>query len=312
MKNILITGGAGFVGHHLTNKLLKEKKNKVIIVDNKSNANTNFINEFEDFKNSFSERAVFYKKDIREPLFDIFKKEDIDTCIHLAAKISILEAILKTEETIDVNVNGTLNVLETCSKHKVKNFVFASSAAVYGNPNKWPVTEDFKLEPIDPYGASKIAGEALVSAYKNLGKIPHAVKLRFFNIYGEGQSQAYAGVINNFYQRLSKGLAPIIFGNGKQTREFVSVNDVVNAILLAGETQINTPEAFNIAVGKPISINELAKIMIKNFGLDIEPIYETPRPGDAMFAQAEISKAKEILNFRTSRDLEIELKNIFT
>ena len=312
MKNILITGGAGFVGHHLTNKLLKEKKNKVIIVDNKSNANTNFINEFEDFKNSFSERAVFYKKDIREPLFDIFKKEDIDTCIHLAAKISILEAILKTEETIDVNVNGTLNVLETCSKHKVKNFVFASSAAVYGNPNKWPVTEDFKLEPIDPYGASKIAGEALVSAYKNLGKIPHAVKLRFFNIYGEGQSQAYAGVINNFYQRLSKGLAPIIFGNGKQTREFVSVNDVVNAILLAGETQIDTPEAFNIAVGKPISINELAKIMIKNFGLDIEPIYEEPRPGDAMFAQAEISKAKEILNFRTSRDLEIELKNIFT
>ena len=111
MKNILITGGAGFVGHHLTNKLLKEKKNKVIIVDNKSNANTNFINEFEDFKNSFSERAVFYKKDIREPLFDIFKKEDIDTCIHLAAKISILEAILKTEETIDVNVNGTLKCI---------------------------------------------------------------------------------------------------------------------------------------------------------------------------------------------------------
>ncbi|HEU5172554.1 MAG TPA: GDP-mannose 4,6-dehydratase, partial [Nitrososphaeraceae archaeon] len=312
MKNILITGGAGFVGHHLTKKLLKEKANRVIIIDNNSNTNTPFLKEFENFKNSFKERAVFYRKDIREPLFDIFQKEDIDTCIHLAAKISILESILKTEETIDVNVKGTLNVLEACSNNNVKNFVFASSAAVYGSVNKWPITEDFKLEPLDPYGASKIAGEALVSAYKNLGKIPYAVKLRFFNIYGEGQSQAYAGVITNFYQRLSKGLAPIIFGNGKQTRDFVSVNDVVDAILLAAEAQINTAEAFNITVGKQISINELAKIMINNFGLDIEPIYEDTRPADPMIAYADVSKAKEILNFRASKDLAVELKNMFT
>ena len=150
------------------------------------------------------------------------------------------------------------------------------------------------------------------SPYKNSGKISHAVKLRFFNIYGKGQSQAYVGVLNNFYQRLSKRLAPIIFGCGKQTREFVSVNDVVNAILLAAETKINTAEIFNIAVGKPISINELAKIMINNFGLDIDPIYEDARPGDAMFAHADVSKASEILNFRTSKDLETELKNMFT
>ena len=312
MKNILITGGAGFVGHHLTKKLLEEKSTRVIIIDNKSNANNTFINEFENFKNSFKERAVFYKKDIREPLFDIFQKENIDTCIHLAAKISIVESILEPEETIDVNVKGTLNVLEACSNNNVKNFVFASSAAVYGGVNNWPVTEDFKLEPLDPYGASKIAGEALVSAYKNSGKIPYAVKLRFFNIYGEGQSQSYAGVITNFYQRLSKGLAPIIFGNGKQTRDFVSVNDVVYAILLAAEAQINTAEEFNIAVGKQVSINELAKIMIKNFGLDIMPIYEDARQADPMVVYADVSKANEILNFRASKDLGVELKNMFT
>jgi UDP-glucose 4-epimerase len=201
MRNILVTGGAGFIGHHLVKKLI-EKNCRIEIIDNLSNGNKDFLYELRlDTHNH--EDIVIHNEDIRneEALSNIFKHKEIDTCIHLAAKTSVQESAARPVETIDVNVRGTAAVLEACSKYNVRNFVFASSAAVYGQPRKLPVSEDLIPEPISPYGASKVAGEALVTCYRL--KMKNCQSLRFFNVYGEGQTSAYAGVIIKFIERLS-------------------------------------------------------------------------------------------------------------
>jgi UDP-glucose 4-epimerase len=215
MKNVMVTGGAGFIGVQLLKKLLSIKLDKVIVIDNLSNMNPTFNNILK------SDSLSFYKADIRnkQEILDIIKNEPIDTCIHLAAIVSVLDSINNPDYTIDVNINGTYNVLDACSRTRVKNFIFSSSCAVYGESNNTPLSENDPLMPSSPYGASKAAGEVLVSTYRRMKKIQNAISLRFFNVYGENQNPQYAGVITRFIARLSKGLAPTIFGDGEQTRD---------------------------------------------------------------------------------------------
>jgi len=306
MDHILVTGGAGFIGQHLL-KRLAHLDCKAILIDNLSNANANFQ----------IDNISFHKEDIRnkDSISDIFKCKKIDTCIHLAAKISVPESITNPFDTMDVNIQGTLNMLEACSKNRVDNFVFASSAAAYGEPKKFPMSEGQILNPSSPYGASKLAGELLVSSYGNFGKIQNAISLRFFNVYGEGQTLEYAGVITKFAERLSNGLRPIIYGDGRQTRDFVSVRDAVDAILLALSSDnkmssSSAPRVFNIASGKSISINDLAKTMIRISGLDLLPLYEEERKGDIKNVVADITRAKNILGFEAKEELETGLKQL--
>jgi len=169
------------------------------------------------------------------------------------------------------------------------------------------------LDPTSVYGASKVAGESLVSAYTNLKKIENGISLRFFNVYGKGQSPEYAGVITRFIERLSKRLAPVIYGDGKQTRDFVSVNDVVSAILLAiklGDNKISRYDVFNIATGKAFSINELAQLIIRLSGYDLEPVHEEERKGDIKYNEVDITKSKNILGFAASSNLESDLEAV--
>lgn len=308
MHQILITGGAGFIGQHLLKRLC-QLNCKVTIIDNRSDANANF----------HIDNISFHKEDIRnkDSVSDIFKCEKIDTCIHLAAKISVSESIRNPFDTLDINIGGTLNLLEACSKNRVDNFVFASSAAVYGEPKKLPMSESHILNPLSSYGASKVAGELVVSSYGNFGKIRNATSLRFFNVYGEGQTAEYAGVITKFAERLSKGLRPVIYGDGQQTRDFVYVGDAVNAILLAIESDNKTsspsspaPRAFNVASGKSISINDVAKTMIRISGLDLQPLYEEERKGDIKNVAADMTRAKKILGFAAKEELETGLKRL--
>jgi UDP-glucose 4-epimerase len=308
MNQILVTGGAGFIGQHLLKRLSKLNC-KITVIDIISDANKNFQN------NNIS----FYKEDIRnkDSVSDIFKHEKIDTCIHLAAKISVSDSITNPFDTLDTNIKGTLNVLEACSNNRVENFVFASSAAAYGEPKNLPISEEHKLDPLSPYGASKVAGEVLVSSYGNFGKIQNAISLRFFNVYGEGQTLEYAGVITKFAERLSKGLRPIIYGDGQQTRDFVSVSDVVNAILLATESKNKISSStslaahvFNVASGISISINDLAKTMIRISGLGLEPLYEEERKGDIKSASVDMTRSKSILGFAAKEELEPGLKQL--
>jgi UDP-glucose 4-epimerase len=264
-------------------------------------------------------KIKFYRADIRDKsiVSDIMKHEKTDACVHLAAKMSVEESVRNPEEVVGVNIRGTLSMLEACSQNNVKTLVFASSAAVYGHAKALlPIPEGHVLEPLSPYGATKVAGESLVNSYKNCGKIKNAIILRFFNVYGEGQNKEYAGVITNFADRLSAGLPPVIYGDGRQTRDFVSVEDVTNILVEATvqAEQTGLSSTLNVGTGLPITINELAKKMIHAFGLNniIEPIYREANKGDIIFSLADTSRLKQILKTEAKANIEDELTRIAT
>jgi len=320
MERILITGGAGFIGHHLVSKLLPQRQYRIIVIDNLSTGRKE--NLFSDQSKSVNNGVPlsFYEEDIlnTDRIFNIFKHEGADTCIHLAAKTSVLDSTANPYHTVCVNIIGTLNILEACYKHGVKNFIFASSAAVYGEPQKLPIFEEDPLRPLSMYGASKVAGEALVSSYRSVGKIENAVSLRIFNVYGEGQSPDYAGVITAFIERLSKGLSPIIYGDGTQTRDFIFVQDVVDAIILAAKQSNKEkrfppllPSVFNIGTGIQVSVSDLAIKMIKLFGLDLSPLYrDRVSNEDIRRSCADITRLKKKLKFNITHDLDHGLNQI--
>ena len=339
MYNVLVTGGAGFIGHHLV-KRLSAMGYKITIVDNLSNANGIFLHKikraiqassvstsrFVSLNDNEINNVSFYAEDVRnkDALIDICKGEEIDTCVHLAEKISVPESITNPGDTIDVNIKGTFNVLEACSKTNVKNLVFASSSAVYGESKKSPIPEKEQLDPLSPYGASKIAGEALVSSFKNTEKIQNAVSIRIFNVFGEGQSFGYAGVITKFAERLSASLPPVIYGNGDQTRDFIFVDDVVSVIVLSAAIADKIPEqklpshlplshvhVLNVGTGRAVKIRDLAQMMIKIFNLDLEPVFAEPRSGDIVDSLADISRLETILGFVPSSEIEPYLKQMF-
>jgi UDP-glucose 4-epimerase len=314
LKKAIITGGNGFIGRHLVKRLLANKQCSVVLI-----ANTP---KFMDKRVQETNHLTFYVADIRdrEYISNIFRDEKADTCIHLAAKISVTDSTVNPKETMDINVAGTLNVLEACHRSGVNNFVFTSSAAVYGDVGELPISENQTLRPLSPYGSSKMFAEQHVSSYSRLKKIQNSVTLRIFNVYGKGQSNE-ADVITKFASRLSKGLSPIIFGDGSQTRDFISVDDVVDGILLSiralersknkSNNNLTTP-VFNLGTGIPTTINQLAQKMIAIFGHDLEPIYKEPIVNDAgiMQSYADMSRTKEALHFVPKKGIEIGLREI--
>jgi UDP-glucose 4-epimerase len=309
MNNILVTGGAGFVGSHLVKEIYRN--NNITIIDDFSNVNVKQNALSEEMRNNIS----VYKENIlnRSAVERIIRKEEIDICVHLAAKISVQDSIRNPMSTVECNVLGTQNLLEICSANNGKNFVFASSAAVYGEPIRFPTNEDHFLNPSSIYGASKAAGESLVSSYKNLGKITNGISLRFFNIFGIGQNPEYAGVITKFVERVSNGLAPIIYGDGEQTREFIDVKDIVKAITLAMKADTSDKLAvYNIAMSQPISINQLARFVLEHFRMNLDPVYENERAGDIRQAHANISRVQDSLHFKPSASVYDSLQNILT
>jgi UDP-glucose 4-epimerase len=343
MNNWLITGGAGFIGQHLTEKLLSSnKKFNIVIVDNLSNHGNIYP---EDSSSRSSRRKLnkyidrdslkFFKEDIRdkEALAKIIKEQNIDICVHLAARVSIPDSIRDPDGTIDTNVRGTGCLLEACSANRLKTFIFASSAAVYGRIQALPVSEKHAPEPLSVYGASKVAGEALVSAYGNTKRIKNAISLRIFNVYGRNQTSRYAGVVTRFASRLSKGMPPIIYGDGKQTRDFVSIDDVVNSIIAAsklserGEDQRKKEKitehykrfssnstchnTFNIGSGVPTAIYSLAVTMIKIYGANFQPLFRNKKSsGEIKYIYSDISKAKRFLGFKPEENVKRGIKNM--
>jgi UDP-glucose 4-epimerase len=315
LKRVIITGGNGFVGRHLVKRLLTNKQCSVVLVANTSNLMDRGLQE--------TMPLTFYAADIRdrEAISNIFRDEEADTCVHLAAKLSVVDSIKKPDETMDINVKGTLNVLEACQNSGVKNFVFASSAAVYGDVEELPISEDQTLKPLSPYGSSKMLAEQHVLSYKRLKKIQNTISLRIFNVYGSGQTSE-SGVITKFATRLSKGLPPIICGNGEHTRDFISVDDVADAILLSIKAMeesknnhnysLSASPVFNIGTGTATSIKELAQIMISISGLKLAPIYEKADHdmGVILHSYANMTKAKNVLHFVAKKDFEIGLREI--
>ena len=317
MERIIITGGSGFIGRHLVEKVLSKKLSSIALIANTSNFHKN---QFENKKLNQDSPLSFYTVDIRDKkmISEVFEHEKPETCIHLAAKISVADSIYNPEETMDINVKGTLNVLEACSNNKVKNFVFASSAAVYGDVKDLPISENHVLRPLSPYGKSKMLAEKLVFRYNRLKKIQTA-SLRIFNVYG-ADNVNQTDVISRFSARLSKGLPPIIRGDGKHTRDFISVDDVSYGIILSIKAMENgysgdlSSPVFNIGSGAGTSIDDLARKMIKISELEVDPIYEEAGNdnGVIMHSYADMTRAKKALHFVAKIDLERGLREIIS
>ncbi len=285
---ILVTGGAGFIGKYLVNFLIK-KGNDVTIYDNFSNS------EKKQTKAIVDERVKIIEGDICELKDLIDAIEDHEIVIHLAAKISVDESIKNPSETFQTNTVGTKNVIVACKKNGIKKLIVASSAAVYGEGIKnEKLNEESGKNPISPYGESKLKMEEELknSILKNNIKI---IILRFFNIYGIGQSPEYAGVITKFLRKIKNNESLNIFGDGMQTRDFISIQDVVNSINNA--IKYNQSGIFNIASGEEITIKKLAQLMISLSEKKLDVHYLSPKEGDINFSEADVSLAKNKLKY---------------
>jgi len=298
---VFVTGGAGFIGRNLVNSLLKDGHN-VTIFDDFSNSSENLIS------NLLNNGANLVKGDItiQDQVSNSISGHDV--VIHLAAKNSVEESIKFPEQTFSTNVDGTENILNSCLKHSIKNIVAASSAAVYGETQNLPIFENQKTNPSSPYGESKLKMERLIQNFSKKHNL-NSIILRIFNVYGIGQSQEYAGVITKFLEKISKNDPLEIFGDGLQTRDFVSVQDVIESIFCAiSKIKGRQGTIFNIGSGKSVSINELAKYMISisNKNLDIKYLEEKD---EIKSSQADISLAKKVLNYNPKIEFNDEIKN---
>lgn len=283
-KNILITGGLGFIGSHIAEELLDE--NNILIIDNLSTGN------IYNLANPNHENLKIIKQDIRETNFDDMTK-GIDYIFHLAAMASVPLSIDKPIECNEINLNATLKLLESASKNNVEKIIFSSSSAVYGENTNMPLTENENPMPLSPYAASKVSCEMyLQSFYESYGLKYTA--LRYFNVFGPKQDKnsQYAAVIPNFISAILNDEQPEIYGDGEQTRDFIFVKDVVKANINAAKSDYNG--VVNVASGQKLSINELFEIVKKTLNKDINPTYLPERQGDIKHSLADITKMEKI------------------
>ncbi len=298
-----ITGGAGFIGRHLIKSLLKNN-HEVTIYEDFSNSDKNNI------KNICKQGALLINGNLTDYALLEKNLKGFDFVIHLAAKIDILESIHNPEITNQINVEGTINVLRACVTNNIQNIIGASSAAIYGNPETIPVTEETIPNPVSPYGADKISMEFYLRAFANAFDL-NTISLRFFNVYGKGQSNAYAGVITKFMEKITSEKPLEIFGDGSNTRDYIFIDDLIHGILQAIKNiQGNKGTTYNIASGKSTSINELAALMLKISRKKLEIVHKSPRSGDLLFSEVLISKAKNELKYYPKFDLESGLSKL--
>ena len=297
--NLIVTGGAGFIGSHLT-KYLITKGHNVSVIDSLRRGNFDNLRDIKD-QIDFQEIDILDYEKMRNVV------KNADGIFHQAALGSVPQSFKEPEEYHRVNAIGTENVLKLAKEFGFK-VVYASSSSVYGNQDKFPIKEDAEKKPLNPYGQSKLESEQFAKKYADIGV--KVIGLRYFNVFGIGQNPNYAGVVPKFIERLVQHKPPIIYGDGNQLRNFTFVDDVVEANVLAFENKIE--HAFmNIATGVMTSVKELAAIMIRLSGLSIEPTYEQAREGDIEKSQADISLAKNLINWVPKTTLEEGLEKIF-
>ena len=304
-KRIIITGAAGFIGSNLTDALL-ERGAEVIGVDNLFNGRLDNLEVA--LKNK---KFEFHKGDIRDLnfLLDVFK--DIDIVYHQAAFTSVPQSVKMPENCNDVNVNGVLNVLNAARRMNVDKVIFASSSSVYGDTPTLPKREDMRRIPISPYGVAKLACEAYMQVYHHVYGLK-TTSLRYFNVFGPRQRDSpYSGVIAIWLGNIIRNEDLIIFGDGKISRDFTYIKDVILANLLAAYYDA-AGEILNIGAGSPINLTYLAKLMLKILEKEhLKIIYSDPRPGDIIHSYADISKAMDLIHFKPEYDQERGLTDYF-
>lgn len=293
MKKVLVTGGAGFIGSNLVDKLV-EAGHRVIVLDNLVTGNLDNLKK--------------YKKEIKFAKIDIFKVNEnvlkkyfdkVEWVIHLAALADIVPSITNPKDYFNTNVAGTFKILEAARKSKVKKFIYAASASCYGIPNNYPTSEKEKIDKCYPYALTKNLGEELVLHWAKVYKMPN-VSLRFFNVYGPRSrtSGAYGAVFGVFLAQKISGKPLTVVGDGNQTRDFVHVYDLVDAILLALNKKNISGNIYNVGGGKEIKINLIAKLIGGN-------IVNIPkRPGEPDRSLADITKIKKSLKWKPKIDIK--------
>ena len=299
MKEIvkfLVTGGAGFIGNNIVRLLLKNGHN-VNVLDNLQVGKKENISDIID-------QIGFFQIDIRDKksLEEIIK--NYDGIFHEAALTAVPESFEKPQLYKDVNVDGTKNIFEIAERENIR-VVYASSSSIYGDVNQIPIKENFEKKPINPYGQTKVDNEILASKFNNLS----AIGLRYFNVYGIGQTGSYAGVITKFLEKIKEKKPLIVNGDGSQVRDFIHVIDIAKANVAAMENKIKKG-FFNIGTSIPTSINDLAKIMISLSEQKLDIIHGTELKGDVKISQANMEFTKKILNWNHEIELKEGLKEL--
>jgi UDP-glucose 4-epimerase len=295
-RRVLVTGGAGFIGGHLVDALADD--NDVRVLDNGRTGDPADL----------PEEVEFVDGDVRDADAVERATADADVIFHEAAVVSVAESVEKPAQSNDINLSGTVTVLEAARRADAR-VVFASSAAVYGHPERVPVSEDDPTDPLSPYALQKLAADRYVRMYADRYGLP-TVALRYFNVYGPGQTAGdYAGVIIAFLNRLREGKSPVVHGDGTQTRDFVHISDIVRANLRAATTDA-TGEAYNVGTGESVTINELADLLIDASGVDVEREHGPAREGDVDESEADVSKARERLGYEPETTLREGLTDL--
>ena len=297
---ILVTGGAGFIGSHIAEYLV-QRGDDVTVLDN-------LITGSKENLTKISDKINFVNGDIRDHKLLEKLVSDTTGVFHEAALASVQQSFSMKDEYIAVNVAGTENIFKLAKEYGFK-IVYASSSSVYGNPKKIPVKEDDERKPINPYAKTKLDGEDLAKKYSEIGV--KVIGLRYFNVFGKRQSKEYAGVIKLFLQRIQQKKSPKINGDGLQTRDFVHIDDVVKANVLAMDSDINH-RFLNVGSGLPTSVLDLANLIIDVSGLSLEPIHSPELSGDVKATQSDIKLIRKLLNWEPKMKLDDWLTKIIS
>jgi UDP-glucose 4-epimerase len=303
---ILVTGGAGFIGSHLVDELVSRGFG-ITILDNLSTGTlVNIEPHLAKGDIRLMQGDVRNTQEVRSAL------RDIDAVFHLAAITSVPYSIKEPVVTNDVNVTGTRNLLEASNSRDVKRFIFISTCAVYGDPQYLPVDEKHPLNPMSPYAASKLSGEEQCREFQEKQGLGTTV-MRLFNVYGPRQGDnEYSGVIAKFIDNIRRGRQPVIYGDGEQTRDFVYVGDVVQALASSISQKNAIGQIFNIGLGRSVTINRLCELVLRKLKSHLRPVYEQPRAGEIRHSRAGIDKARRILGYNPRVPLEKGLDSLIT
>ncbi|MBC8184618.1 SDR family oxidoreductase [candidate division KSB1 bacterium] len=316
MSLYLVTGGAGFIGSNIVEELLRRNQ-KVRILDNFSTGKRENITRVKEILESENinnlEKLEVVEGDIRS--YHIVREaiEGVDFILHQAALPSVPRSVKDPLTSNEVNVVGTLNILNAAKEIKVKRIVYASSSSVYGDLEVLPKTEDMLPKPLSPYAVSKLAAEKYCQVFTNLYGL-ETIVLRYFNVFGPRQdpNSQYSAVIPKFIKIIKEGKSPTVFGDGEQSRDFTYVSNVVDANLLACKknTEELSGEVFNAAFGKRITINELVNSINDILKTNTKPDYKEPRPGDVKHSLSNIGKIRQLLDYEPEVDFFEGLKRV--
>ena len=294
---VFITGGAGFIGIHLCKKLLEQNHNITIFDNFENSSKIHFMSFFKD-------SVTIVPGDITNYTLLENSMKNHDIVIHLAAKINIPDSIINPDSTFNINVYGTQNVLDALLSNHILKIITTSSAAVYKNTSL-KIKETSMTTPLSPYGTSKLKMEKKINQFTSEHNI-QSIILRLFNVYGNDQSMQYTGVITKFKEKISQNLPLIIYGDGSAVRDFIHVDDVVSAMVLAMDS--SESNTYNIASGTSTNIISLAKLMILISGKSLKILYKPKRDGDILFSMSDTTLAQTDLQFNP----KISLKNGLT